>query len=82
MLTATLKAVVVIALIFPISQIVSFQVRLYSAQLGGKRLSGHDCELSLTENQAAPDIYYIILDGYTRKDVLQELYGYDNSDFL
>jgi len=29
-----------------------------------------------------PDIYYIILDGYAREDVLQELYHYDNSDFI
>jgi len=29
-----------------------------------------------------PDIYYIILDGYGRKDILQELYDFDNSDFL
>jgi len=29
-----------------------------------------------------PDIYYIILDGYARSDVLKELYGYDNADFL
>jgi len=82
MLTATSKVVVVIALIIPISQIASFQVRLFSAQLRGKSLSGGDCELSLTENQVTPDIYYIILDGYTRSDVLQEFYGYDNSDFI
>jgi hypothetical protein len=29
-----------------------------------------------------PDIYYIILDGYGRKDVLAAEYGYDNSAFL
>ena len=29
-----------------------------------------------------PDIYYIILDGYGRQDVLAEYYGYDNSAFL
>ena len=29
-----------------------------------------------------PDIYVIILDGYGRKDVLQKIYGYDNSQFL
>jgi hypothetical protein len=29
-----------------------------------------------------PDIYYIILDGYTRHDVLAERFGYDNSGFL
>ncbi len=35
-----------------------------------------------TGNQPHPDIYYIILDGYTRADVLRELYHYDNSEFL
>jgi hypothetical protein len=29
-----------------------------------------------------PDIYYIILDGYGRSDVIKELYNYDNSGFL
>jgi len=29
-----------------------------------------------------PDIYYIISDGYGRSDVLQKLYGYDNSRFI
>jgi len=28
-----------------------------------------------------PDVYYIILDGYTRSDVLLEEYNYDNSTF-
>lgn len=29
-----------------------------------------------------PDIYYIILDGYGRQDVLQEYYQFDNTPFL
>lgn len=29
-----------------------------------------------------PDIYYIILDGYGRGDVLQQSYDFDNSEFL
>jgi hypothetical protein len=29
-----------------------------------------------------PDIYYFILDGYGRADILQEFYGLDNSGFL
>jgi hypothetical protein len=29
-----------------------------------------------------PDIYYIILDGYARADVLREYYGFDNGPFL
>lgn len=34
------------------------------------------------KRESLPDIYYIILDGYARGDVLQELFDYDNSDFL
>lgn len=34
------------------------------------------------ENNNLPDIYYIIVDGYGRADILQEIYGYDNSGFL
>lgn len=29
-----------------------------------------------------PDIYYLILDGYGRADILNELYGFDNSAFI
>jgi hypothetical protein len=31
---------------------------------------------------STPDIYYIILDGYARADVLTELYRFDNADFV
>lgn len=29
-----------------------------------------------------PDIYYLVPDGYARHDTLQEIFGYDNSEFL
>jgi hypothetical protein len=29
-----------------------------------------------------PDIYYIVLDGYARHDILHELFGHDNEPFL
>lgn len=29
-----------------------------------------------------PDIYYIILDGYGREDILKDMYNYDNKEFL
>ena len=38
--------------------------------------------VALDDDAALPDIYYIILDGYARADVLQETYGYDNTEFL
>src|SRR3972149_1239265 len=33
-------------------------------------------------NTKPPDIYYIILDAYGRSDVLQSIYGVDNSSFI
>lgn len=37
---------------------------------------------TLPETQDKPSIYYIILDGYARADVLRDSYQYDNSEFL
>jgi hypothetical protein len=37
---------------------------------------------SIERSDGSPDIYYIILDGYTRGDALLEDLGYDNSPFL
>jgi hypothetical protein len=35
-----------------------------------------------TLSKRPPDIYYIILDGYGRADVLQSIHGFDNSAFV
>jgi Sulfatase len=32
-------------------------------------------------SQSLPDIYYLVLDAYARNDVLETVYGYDNSSF-
>jgi len=36
----------------------------------------------IASENSRPDVYYIILDAYGRKDVLQELYEFDNSMFI
>lgn len=36
----------------------------------------------IVEADKLPDVYYIILDGYARQDVLKDIYSYDNSDFI
>jgi hypothetical protein len=38
--------------------------------------------LVVSAGQDLPDVYYIILDSYTRSDVLKNTYNYDNSEFL
>src|SRR5688572_12591582 len=34
------------------------------------------------ETASLPDVYYLVLDGYGRQDVLQDYYDFDNSPFL
>lgn len=41
-----------------------------------------DHTLRRNPNGSSPDIYYIILDAYTRADVLAEEFGHDNEPFL
>jgi hypothetical protein len=33
-------------------------------------------------NRDLPDVYYIVLDGYGRADVLSSIFNYDNSEFI
>ena len=40
---------------------------------------GQDLKL---KKGSSPDIYVIILDGYARQDVLQDIYKHDNSEFI
>jgi hypothetical protein len=37
---------------------------------------------SVAADAPSPNVYYIILDGYGRGDILQEIYALDNSEFL
>ncbi len=50
----------------------------YSFFTGSKKQKIEVIETS----EELPDIYYIILDGYGRKDILNEFYGFDNSSFI
>jgi len=39
-------------------------------------------EMILAKTAKLPNIYYIILDAYGRADILSEVYGYDNGEFI
>ncbi|MCC6568398.1 MAG: hypothetical protein IT315_04095 [Anaerolineales bacterium] len=41
-----------------------------------------DISLPARTDSLKPDIYYIVVDGYVRSDMLGDLYGYDNSPFV
>jgi hypothetical protein len=75
--TYTLNIIGLFLLILPVFQLTSFFVQSRTSQA-----ENNASVLSLQAGNAPPDIYYIILDGYGRSDVLKNEYGYDNSDFL
>jgi len=67
----------IVLLVYPLFQIMSNSIQQWSAERVVKASSS---QVATNKNQR--DIYYIILDGYGRADVLQSLLGYDNSNFL
>ncbi len=78
--TPVLNLVSIFLLIYPSFQIVSYSLKrneTEKAALRAAQAKGGTLPLGY-----APDIYYIILDAYGRADVLQEMFGYDNTPFL
>jgi hypothetical protein len=72
----------VVLILFPIYSIGSsyFQGWIHSQKMRNAEIETALPNTIVTES--LPDIYYIILDGYGRNDVFQELYDFDNKEFL
>ncbi len=69
------------AVLIPIFQIGYNEIS--NSNLFLKRESTLSTEVSASEpNATSPDIYYFILDGYGRSDVLKKAFKYDNSEFI
>ena len=81
-LTKFLNAFVIILLIFPIYQIISYQVNVAVAESNQRRENTSNAVVSYPQDQPAPDVYYILTDSYPRSDFIQEYLGYDNTEFL
>jgi len=77
--TYTLNVVGLFLLILPLIQLTSFLLQSRVSQAEAEKSTS---ALDLKVGNEPPDIYYIILDGYGRADVLKNEYGYDNSEFL
>ncbi len=81
-LTLVLNLLTILLVIFPLIQIGAFFLR-QAAPSRGARLISEESSAPVLQNPAeAPDIYYIILDAYTRADALQTDFDFDNSGFL
>jgi len=75
--------VVGVALVLPpLAGVIAYQIR--AADASSAVPAGEELRLAAPAGNPSqsPDIYYIIVDGYGRADVLRELYGFDNAAFL
>ena len=83
LLNSYLNWVSLILVVFPLWQVMQ---ALLSPSRQSVYLANVDANAApipiVDPNQRPPDIYYIILDGYGRGDILAELYSFDNSGFL
>lgn len=76
--TNFLTIMIVVALTLPLINIATNTIR----NRGSKNQYDQDTTSNKQSNGINPDIYYIILDGYARADVMSEIFGYDNSGFI
>ena len=80
--TPALNFISIGLLVLPIFIISESIIQSAKARTDLTEQRGTGCNPSLQIHQSSPDIYYIILDGYVRQDVLMETYDYDNELFL
>lgn len=78
--TPVLNLISAFLLIYPSFQTVSYVIK--REQTEKDALKAAQAKGAVLPLGYAPDIYYIILDAYGRADVLQEMFGYDNTPFL
>ncbi len=71
-----LNVMAIVLLLFPLARVIKYQVLA-----GEPFVLEVDHKMDIDSPADSPDIYYIILDGYTRSDVYQN-FGFDNSQFI
>jgi hypothetical protein len=81
--TAFLNLIAIIAIVFPSTQLITYNLRSIStARAESSHVSSDLADLHYAPGQTPPDVYYIILDGYPREDVLKKDINLDNSSFV
>jgi hypothetical protein len=79
--TQGLNVVTAVLLIFPLFTIISFALQARDDDVVTP-VPASSAATPVVTSSGLPDIYYIILDGYGRADVLAELYDLDNTEFI
>ncbi len=81
-LVYSLNITAIAALLLPLVQIGVYVVQVNLTSDVDLAASPEFDSIHVSPGETPPDIYYIILDGYTRQDVLKQAFDYDNSDFI
>ncbi len=81
-LNLALNIVALALIVFPAVQIGIFEIRIQKAWTSRTQATTSEGSLQIPKGSLPPDIYYFILDSYSRDDILQSEYGYDNKPFL
>jgi Sulfatase len=79
MATGILNLVALVALAFPLITLARWG---YRSLTSAPEASAVTPRLSLPAGKRAPDVYFLIVDGYARQDTLQDVYSMDNTPFL
>lgn len=79
-LTEIFNIASLVLVLFPIYTIISYSVK--SEMIRSSQQAEVPVELSQRFQGEPPTIYYIVLDMHARTDVLQKIYGYDDSWFI
>ncbi len=77
-----LNLVASIALIIPLFQIASYSFHAQPTAADEDYIDAESGILRFSQGTSPPDVYYIILDAYSRDDELLKYYDLDNSSFL
>jgi hypothetical protein len=80
------KILNVVALSLVLISLISISIEKYSSwrvsRGKGEMITDKTDKLTLGKTTRLPDIYYIVLDAYGRADILSEVYGYNNGEFI
>ena len=81
--TPFLNLISIIVVFFPLIQIAAFKIKMQIVYSEYQEEGYRSQQIAQDKGiEIYPDIYYIILDGYSRDDILLENYGYDNTPFI
>ena len=82
-LTQYLNFIAILVLLFPLYRIAKALIDMADdTRVPWSQLILENEEPQALKPDIPLDVYYIILDGYGRQDVIQNVFGYDNSNFI